>query len=86
LFLAYNARMKKLNNTFGRTPEEAAQIIYALGGNTVIGVALEITPQAISYWRRKGIPRPWLQLLRAKYPSAFPKRTKAAAAPTAPTP
>jgi hypothetical protein len=69
--------MKKLKDSFGRAPSEAAQIIDHLGGNAELARKLEVTSQAISYWRRKGIPVVWLHALRAKHKSAFPKPTKA---------
>jgi hypothetical protein len=64
-------------NTFGRAPEEAAHIIDQLGGNAELARKIDITSQAISYWRRKGIPKVWLHVLRSKHKSAFPAPVKA---------
>lgn len=68
--------MKNLKNTFGRAPDEATQIIEALGGNSALAEAIGVTPQAISYWRRKGIPRPWLMSLRKTHKHVFPAPVK----------
>lgn len=75
--------MKKLKDTFGRAPEEAAHIIDHLGGNAELARNLELTSQAISYWRRKGIPVVWLHMLRSKHKSAFPVPVKAVKTKTA---
>lgn len=80
--------MKNLKNTFGRAPDEATQIVEALGGNSALAEAIGVTPQAISYWRRKGIPRPWLMSLRKTHKHIFPAPVKQpkAAKPAPPEP
>ncbi len=49
----------------------ASAIIDALGGPTAIARQYDITPQYVSKWRRKGIPRPWLLLLRTQHAEVF---------------
>jgi hypothetical protein len=67
-------RMIKLPNDYGRKPNEAAAILDAMGGNTAAGRVLGVTPQALSYWRRKGIPPLWIKALRGMkdYKALFP--------------
>lgn len=54
------------------TPSKDSQIIDALGGSCAVAALCNVTSQAVSQWRRSGIPearRMYLQLLR---PDAFP--------------
>lgn len=59
------------------TPEaaEAVKVIDALGGPSkvveLLGGDGVITPQAVSQWKRKGIPRGWRTFLRSKHCEAF---------------
>ena len=57
---------------------EANRIIDALGGTSAVAKLCEVNSQAVSQWRRNGIPRPWIKLFRALHPELFP-HTKAAA-------
>lgn len=47
-------------------------VIDALGGPTAVGALFEISPQAVSQWRRSGIPKPRRMYLRLVQPQAFP--------------
>lgn len=78
--------MKKLKDTFGRAPAEAALIIDELGGNTGLASSLGVTPQALSYWRRKGIPVVWIHMLRMKHRAVFVAAKDKAAANQPPAP
>ena len=54
------------------TPSKDSQIIDALGGSCAVAALCNVTSQAVSQWRRSGIPearRMYLQLLR---PDVFP--------------
>ena len=50
-------------------PDSAA--IDAIGGSTVLARLCGVTSQAVSQWRRKGIPKPWRMYLRLLKPEAF---------------
>lgn len=45
---------------------DASKIIDSLGGTVAVAKACGLRPQAISRWRNKGIPRPWLILLQSR--------------------
>jgi len=51
--------------------DEANRIIDALGGTSAVAKLCEVNSQAVSQWRRKGIPRPWLKLFRHMRPDLF---------------
>lgn len=48
-----------------------SSIIDALGGNTKVAELCEISSQAVSKWRREGIPQARLMYLRLARPEAF---------------
>lgn len=47
----------------------ADRVIKELGGNTVVSKLVGKTPQAISLWLRRGIPRSWELYLRERFPN-----------------
>lgn len=48
-----------------------SDLIDKLGGPTVVAKLLEVTPQAVSQWRDKGIPRARMMYLRLVRPDLF---------------
>lgn len=59
------------------TQSRDSQIIDALGGSRAVAALCNVTSQAVSQWRRSGIPearRMYLQLLR---PDVFPSMCEA---------
>jgi hypothetical protein len=57
------------------------QIIDEFGGTSSVARMLGLTPGAISQWRTKGIPKPWMMYFRALHPKLFSKAAKRKAAP-----
>lgn len=47
------------------------EIIDALGGTSAVAKLCEITPQAVSQWKDKGIPKTQQLYLKAVRPDAF---------------
>lgn len=45
-----------------------SELIDRLGGTSKVAELFRITPQAVSYWRRNGIPQARLMYLCEKYP------------------
>jgi hypothetical protein len=45
--------------------------IDAIGGSTVVARICDVTSQAVSQWRRNGIPKPWRKYLQLVRPEAF---------------
>ena len=55
----------------------ASTIIDRLGGTTAVAELCEVRHQAVSQWRKKGIPKARLQYLRLARPAAFePEHTE----------
>lgn len=50
-----------------------SKIIDALGGNSALAQEFDISRQAVSKWRKTGIPNPNRMYLELKYPDAFKK-------------
>jgi len=50
---------------------DASRVIDALGGTVVAARLCEVSPQAVTQWRRNGIPRPWQRYLRLLKPDVF---------------
>ena len=50
---------------------DANQVINALGGTSKTAGLCGVTPSAVSQWRDKGIPRPWLKFLEQLRPDLF---------------
>ncbi len=48
-----------------------SDLIDKIGGPTVVAKLLEVTPQAVSQWRDKGIPRARMMYLRLVRPDLF---------------
>lgn len=48
-----------------------SELIDALGGPSAVAKLLEVTPQAVSQWRDKGIPRARRMYLRLVRPDLF---------------
>ena len=48
-------------------------LIDALGGTGAVAVICDVSPQAVSQWRTKGIPKPWLMYFREIRPDLFSK-------------
>lgn len=54
---------------------DAGKIIDALGGSTSVAAMCDgISPQAVSQWRKNGIPRAWVRYLKAVRPAVFKKQ------------
>jgi len=51
--------------------EEACRVIDALGGTGEVARLCEVSPAAVSQWRKEGIPKPRLQFLRLARPHVF---------------
>lgn len=47
------------------------KIIDSLGGTTRTAEMCEVSPAAVSQWRRNGIPKAQLRFLRLKRPDVF---------------
>ena len=56
------------------------QIIDDLGGTSKVAELCDITPQAVSQWKEKGIPKPWSKFLALMHPAVFAPRAALAAA------
>ena len=48
-----------------------SDLIDKLGGPSAVAKLLEVTPQAVSQWRDKGIPRARMMYLRLIRPDLF---------------
>jgi len=49
------------------------EIIDAFGGTTKVAALCEISPPAVSQWRKKGIPKAWMKYFKRAKPSLFKK-------------
>lgn len=58
---------------------ESSRIIDLLGGTKRVADLCEISSQAVSQWREKGIPKPWLKFLRLAHPEIFTAHVEPAA-------
>lgn len=60
--------------TFSDKPldPEANRIIDALGGTAVVAELCEVNMQAVSQWRRNGIPDARLKFIQVVRPDLFP--------------
>ncbi len=52
-----------LSNMLTMFAMNTSNLIDNLGGTTTVARICGVTPQAVSQWRRKGIPRPWMLFL-----------------------
>lgn len=50
---------------------EANRIIDALGGTAAVARLCEVNSQAVSQWRRNGIPKPWVKYFSCLRPDLF---------------
>ena len=50
-----------------------AAIVEALGGTVVVAKMFDLTPTAVSMWKRNGIPKGSRMYLQATYPKMFKK-------------
>ena len=66
----YNRRMNIFDSS----------VIDSLGGNSKVAELCHISPQAVSKWRREGIPQARRQFLELAFPEAFAKREEQKAA------
>ena len=57
--------MKKL------TPDQTSSVIDAIGGTSQVASICDVTPGAVSQWRKNRIPKGFLLFLRDRYPVAF---------------
>ena len=57
--------------TMVRMDHNDSLIINRLGGNSVVAKIFDISSQAVSKWRKTGIPKPSRMYLQAIYPAAF---------------
>lgn len=48
-----------------------SKLIDALGGNKKVAKTCDITEQAVSQWRKKGMPKPWQKLFKQRNPKVF---------------
>lgn len=62
------------------TPHPHSMVIERLGGSTKVARLCRIRPQAVSQWRRDGIPQARLDFLRLLRPDAFDAAEAAAEA------
>ena len=46
--------------------ESDNQLIDALGGSVAVARMCGVSSQAVSQWRKNGIPRPWKMILETK--------------------
>ena len=58
--------------TIGGMEHHDSSIIDALGGNAKVAELCKVSSQAVSKWRREGIPMARLMYLRLARPEAFP--------------
>lgn len=49
----------------------ASEIIDEMGGTGAVAGLCGISSQAVSKWRKSGIPAPWLKYFRLRWPEAF---------------
>jgi hypothetical protein len=49
----------------------ATELIQRLGGATKTAVLCEVSVQAVSQWRKNGVPKAQLRFLRLKRPDVF---------------
>ena len=54
--------------SIGLSAAIAIAVIEELNGSTKTAELFSITPQAVSQWKRNGIPKPWLMFLRKEFP------------------
>lgn len=52
---------------------EDSAVIDALGGTVATSRLCEVSSQAVTQWRRAGIPKPWRMYLRLLRPQVFPQ-------------
>jgi hypothetical protein len=50
---------------------EANRVIDALGGTAKVARLCEVNTQAVSQWRRNGLPRPWRKYFELLRPDLF---------------
>ena len=50
---------------------DAKQIIEKLGGTFAVANICEVTPGAVSQWKKRGIPNGHLKFLQTKYSKVF---------------
>lgn len=55
---------------------DADALIDQLGGTVAVARLCEVTSQAVTQWRRTGIPRARLMYLRAVKPAAFERHER----------
>jgi hypothetical protein len=48
-----------------------SEIIDELGGPAKVALECDISSQAVTQWRKKGIPKPWFRFFALKYPDIF---------------
>jgi hypothetical protein len=46
-------------------------IVNRLGGTVKLARICDVTPSAVSQWKKRGIPKPWMTHLKSQYPAAF---------------
>lgn len=47
----------------------AGSVINELGGPTRVGRAIGVPQPVVSNWKARGIPRPWLMVLKKEHPN-----------------
>lgn len=57
--------------TMVRMDHKDSQIIDRLGGNSALAKEFDISSQAVSKWRKSGIPKPCRMYLKLAYPDVF---------------
>jgi hypothetical protein len=56
--------------------KDPSKIIDALGGNKQVASECGITEQAVSLWRRNGIPKGYGLYFKNKYPELFGRKAR----------
>ena len=51
--------------------QDTSALIDALGGNKKLAKTCDISEQAVSQWRKKGIPDPWMKFFKVKWPKVI---------------
>jgi hypothetical protein len=53
-----------------QTPDTST-LIDALGGNKKVAKTCDISEQAVSQWRKRGMPKPWQKFFKQRNPKLF---------------
>lgn len=70
--------MSVINHKYLKMSAEHSQVIDKFGGTTAVAAICEVTPQAVSKWKRHGIPKSRIKYLRLLRPENFKNVNKQA--------